>query len=109
MEGKEEDREQSSHQVDRQESRKAGGETLAKGWRPVWGTGRRSGSGWEYHLGNAERKILGRPLNRGHQPWRQEATTSKEGERSESEGGDTGWLGHFCPQGSAFLEGWLTL
>lgn len=39
MKGKEEDREQSSHQVDRQESRKAGGETLAKGWRLVWEQG----------------------------------------------------------------------
>lgn len=40
------------------ESRKAGGETLAKGWSLAWGTERRSGSSWEHHSGNVERKML---------------------------------------------------
>lgn len=41
-----------------------------------------------------------RDTNQELQPWRQE-----EGGRTESEGGDIDWLGHFCPQGSAFLGG----
>lgn len=41
-----------------------------------------------------------RDTNQELQPWRQEG-----GGKTESEGGDTDWLGHFCPQGSAFLGG----
>lgn len=72
-------------------------------------TGRRSGSGWAELLRTHGDKDVERPqirdTNQELQPWRQEAATRQEGGRTESEGGDTDWLGHFCPQGSAFLGG----
>lgn len=43
--------------------------------------------------------------DQGHQSGTTVPATRQEVGKAESEGGDTDWLGHFCPQGSAFLRG----